>query len=110
MHVSIENLLHIQGEIKEKIIDKNFKNYNPEIIAVSKTFKIDHVIHLVNHGHLHFGENKVQEAIEKWNVIKSENSKLKLQRTQRLPELLVFFLANPCLSSCVDKLHKKAMK
>ena len=84
MHVSIQNLLHIQSEIKEKIINKNFTNYRPEIIAVSKTFKIDHIIHLVNHGHLHFGENKVQEAIEKWNVIKSEHCKLKLHMIGKL--------------------------
>ena len=44
----------------------------PKIIAVSKTFKIDHIMPLINHGHQDYGENKVQEAIEKWTNIKKE--------------------------------------
>ena len=43
----------------------NSKDYNPKIIAISKTFKKSHILPLVKHGHLHFGENKVQEAINK---------------------------------------------
>ena len=44
----------------------------PKIIAVSKTFPISDVLPLINFGHLHFGENKVQEAIDKWLDIKTD--------------------------------------
>ncbi len=50
----------------------------PKIIAVSKTFKIDHIMPLINHGHQDYGENKVQEATEKWTSIKHENKNIKL--------------------------------
>ena len=56
----------------------------PEIIAVSKTFKIEHILPVLNHGHIHFGENKVQEAVEKWGPIKDENKKIKLHLIGRL--------------------------
>ena len=56
----------------------------PEIIAVSKTFKIDHLLPVINQGHIHFGENKVQEAAEKWAEIKKENKKIKLHLIGRL--------------------------
>ena len=42
------------------------------IIAVSKTFQLEHVLPLVNHGHNHFGENKIQEAVTKWTEIKKK--------------------------------------
>ena len=57
----------------------------PEIIAVSKTFKIEHILPVLNHGHIHFGENKVQEAVEKWGPIKDENKKIKLHLIGRPP-------------------------
>ena len=50
----------------------------PTVIAVSKTFPISEVLPLINHGHEHFGENKVQEAIEKWSSIKSDFKQIKL--------------------------------
>ncbi len=56
----------------------------PEIIAVSKTFKIDHLLPVINQGHIHFGENKVQEAAEKWAEIKKKNKKIKLHLIGRL--------------------------
>ena len=56
----------------------------PEIIAVSKTFPIKDVLPLINHGHLHFGENKVQEATEKWENIKSDFNHLKLHMIGKL--------------------------
>ena len=64
--------------IKSKLLDLNEKNRIPKIIAVSKTFKIDHILPLIEYGHLDYGENKVQEAVEKWTDIKLENSKIKL--------------------------------
>ena len=53
-------------------------NNNPKIIAVSKTFKIDKILPLIEYGHIDFGENKVQEAIEKWTEIKKNNSQIKI--------------------------------
>ena len=50
----------------------------PETIAVSKTFKIEHILPVLNQGHFHYGENKVQEAVEKWTLIKNENKEIKL--------------------------------
>ena len=53
-------------------------NSNVNIIAVSKTFSLDHIKPLIDHGHTHFGENKIQEASVKWGQIKKENKQLKL--------------------------------
>ena len=54
------------------------------IIAVSKTFPLEHINPLLEHGHQHFGENKVQEAVAKWSKIKEENKKLKLHMVGKL--------------------------
>ena len=56
----------------------------PKIIAVSKTFKIDKIIPLIDYGHTDFGENKIQEAIDKWTTIKSNNSNIKLHMIGKL--------------------------
>ena len=56
----------------------------PKIIAVSKTFKLDHILPLVEYGHLDYGENKVQEAIEKWTDIKIKNDKINLHLIGKL--------------------------
>jgi len=56
----------------------------PKIIAVSKTFKIDKILPLIEHGHIHFGENKVQESIDKWTEVKSKNSNIKLHMIGKL--------------------------
>ena len=62
-----------------KLIDRS-----PKIIAVSKTFKLDHINPLIDHGHIDFGENKVQEALEKWTDIKKDKSELKIHLVGRL--------------------------
>ena len=54
------------------------------MIAVSKTFKIDHILPLIRYGHLDFGENKVQEALEKWTDIKKKNDKINLHLIGKL--------------------------
>ena len=59
-------------------MELNDKGRIPKIIAVSKTFKIDHIMPLIEYGHLDYGENKVQEALEKWTDIKQHNEKIKL--------------------------------
>ena len=56
----------------------------PKIIAVSKTFKLDHILPLVEYGHLDYGENKVQEAIEKWTDVKIKNDKINLHLIGKL--------------------------
>ncbi len=56
----------------------------PEIIAVSKTFKLEHILPVLNQGHFHYGENKVQEAVEKWTLIKNENKEIKLHLIGKL--------------------------
>jgi pyridoxal phosphate enzyme (YggS family) len=59
-------------------------NKDPKVIAVSKTFKIEKILPLIDYGHIDFGENKVQEAVEKWTDIKKRNSKIKLHMIGKL--------------------------
>ena len=77
---SVNNLISIQDTLKNKI--KNLKQ--PTIIAVSKTFPIEDIFPLINHGHEHYGENKVQEAIEKWVTIKEDFTNIKLHMIGKL--------------------------
>ena len=84
MHKNIKNLIYIQNEIKSKISEHKIKDYNPHIIAISKTFKIDHILPLIEYGHIHFGENKIQEAMDKWSEIKNENIQIKLHMVGKL--------------------------
>ena len=76
----MQNVVKNFNLVKEEIT--NFKNAN--IVAVSKTFPISHILPLINHGHHHFGENKVQEAQEKWTSIKSDFPQLKLHLIGKL--------------------------
>ena len=84
MHNVIDNLNFIQNEIKIKIKKLNLSNYSPKIIAVSKTFPMKDIIPLINNGHIHFGENKIQEAVEKWTDIKNEFLNIKLHMLGKL--------------------------
>ena len=80
MHNTVKNLIYIEELIKSKANhDKLAK-----IIAVSKTFPIEKVSPLIEHGHLHYGENKVQEALEKWTDKKNENHNIQLHLIGRL--------------------------
>ncbi len=83
MHLTIQNLINIKTQIKSKIEELKY-NYFPEIIAVSKTFSIDNISPLIKSGHIHFGENKVQEAIDKWSDIKKEHKNIKLHMVGKL--------------------------
>jgi len=78
MHKSIINLNTIENTLKAKI------NKVPSIIAVSKTFPMNEILPLINHGHIHFGENKVQESIEKWTSIKDDFHQIKLHMIGKL--------------------------
>lgn len=80
MHNSIINLNNINKELKLKFKE----NLIPKIIAVSKNFQLQDILPLIKFGHIHFGENKVQEAISKWSKIKLENHKIKLHLIGKL--------------------------
>ena len=83
MHNTVQNLIKITDEIKLNLRDSNIVNL-PKIIAVSKTFKIDKILPLIDHGHIDFGENKIQEAVDKWTEIKSKNKNIKLHMIGKL--------------------------
>tara|TARA_Y100001970_G_C14114255_1_gene792647 strand:- start:686 stop:1336 length:651 start_codon:yes stop_codon:yes gene_type:complete len=79
MSIIIERFNKIKSNIKE------VSNTNAEtIVAVSKTFTLDHIMPLIDYGHMHYGENKVQEAQAKWSKIKSEINGLKLHMIGKL--------------------------
>ena len=84
MHNVVNNLISIENELKIKIKKLNIENYNPKIIAVSKTFSKKDILPLINHSHIHFGENKVQEAVEKWTDIKNDFKNIKLHMIGKL--------------------------
>ena len=90
MHQSVQNLIDIENKIKSNQNNLNIKQL-PKIIAVSKTFSIDKIQPLINHGHLHFGENKVQEAIEKWSDIKKNSPEIQLHMIGKLQSNKVKF-------------------
>ncbi len=83
MHDSVQNLINIKNSLETK-----FKNSEivkiPKIIAVSKTFKLEKILPLINFGHLDYGENKVQEAIDKWSNVKANNPNIKLHLIGKL--------------------------
>ena len=83
MHNTVQNLISIEKEIRLSLKEKKI-NKLPKVIAVSKTFEIEKIYPLIIHGHINFGENKVQEAMHKWEKIKQENSKIKLHLIGKL--------------------------
>tara|TARA_B100002052_G_C15648950_1_gene491916 strand:+ start:62 stop:721 length:660 start_codon:yes stop_codon:yes gene_type:complete len=83
MHNTVKNLLDIENNIKI-YLNKLKINNKPKIVAISKTFKIDKILPLIEHGHIDFGENKVQEAVEKWSEIKNKNSQIQLHMVGKL--------------------------
>ena len=83
MHKTVQNLIAIENQLKSNLGDID-QNSLPKIIAVSKTFKMDKISPLVEHGHLDFGENKVQEAIEKWTEIKASKPNIQLHMIGKL--------------------------
>ena len=83
MHESVQNLINLKSEIERFISRLETKNFYPNIIAVSKTFPIDKIKPLIDYGHIHFGENKVQ-AVDKWSVIKDQNKEIKLHMIGKL--------------------------
>ena len=80
MHNTVKNLIHIAELIKSKVNDGKL----PKIIAVSKTFPIENILPLIEHGQIDYGENKVQEALDKWSDIKNKNDNIKLHLIGKL--------------------------
>ena len=91
MHSTVQNLINIENKIKLNLSNLKIDNL-PKIIAVSKTFKIEKILPLIDYGHVHFGENKVQEAVEKWTEVKSKNSNIKLHMIGKLQTNKVKFV------------------
>lgn len=82
MHFTVENLNNIKNQIKQKL-NQNSQNI-PKIIAVSKTFPIEKILPLIEFGHADFGENKVQEAVDKWTSVKSQKKNIRLHLIGKL--------------------------
>ena len=83
MHKSLQNFNIVRNKVSKIIEQKQLKT-NPKIIVVSKTFSLNKIIPFIDDGHIHFGENKVQEAENKWNEIINANKSLKLHMIGKL--------------------------
>jgi len=83
MHKTVKNLIYIEDLIKSKVNHESADKL-PKIIAVSKTFPLDSILPLIDYGHLHYGENKVQEALDKWTDVKIKNVSIQLHLIGRL--------------------------
>ena len=83
MHNTVQNLIDVQNKINS-YLNENKIDKLPKIIAVSKTFKIEKILPLIDYGHKDFGENKVQEAVDKWTEVKLSNPDIKLHLIGKL--------------------------
>jgi pyridoxal phosphate enzyme (YggS family) len=83
MHSTVQKLIIIENKIKSNLEDLKINNL-PKIIAVSKTFKLDKILPLIDYGHIDFGENKIQEAVDKWTDIKEKNTNIQLHMIGKL--------------------------
>ena len=84
MHHTQSNLIEIKDKIKTKINQLSLVEYNPKVIAVSKTFSEEDILPLIEYGHYEFGENKVQEAQNKWTSLKKKYKNIKLHMLGKL--------------------------
>ncbi len=84
MHETVKNLINIKNLINSKLSDLKHIDRSPKIIAVSKTFKLEHILPLIEYGHKNFGENKVQEALDKWTDIKQKKKNIKIHLIGKL--------------------------
>jgi hypothetical protein len=87
MHESVKKLIQIEKLVKSKNIDLK----KITVIAISKTFKLEKILPLIDYGHLDYGENKVQEALDKWSDIKSKKPDIKLHLVGKLQSNKVKF-------------------
>jgi len=119
MHEIVERLIRIESQIKEESLKLNI-NKLTKIIAISKTFSLDSIMPLIDHGQLHFGENKVQEAKIKWTNLKKKNDKLYLHfvgklQTNKVKDVVKLFdyahsLENIKQAETLSKYEKKFKK
>ena len=94
MHDSVNKLISIKKEILEFIGGKSKNSDDVNIIAVSKTFPMNDILPLINYGHIHFGENKIQEALEKWTDIKNDFAHIQLHMIGKLQTNKVKYAIN----------------
>ena len=83
MHTSLQKLTLVRNKVNEIITQKQLKT-NPKIIVVTKTFSLDKITPLLESGHIHFGENKIQEAENKWVKVRKQFHNLKLHMIGKL--------------------------
>jgi len=83
MHTSLEQLKLVMNKVNDIINKKQLKT-DPKIIVVTKTFPLDKIIPLLENGHIHYGENKIQEAEDKWTETKNHYKNLKLHMIGKL--------------------------
>jgi len=83
MHSSVQKLTLVKSKVNEIIKQKQLKT-DPTIIVISKTFSLEKIKPLLDNGHIHFGENKIQEAESKWTEIINSNKNLQLHMVGRL--------------------------
>ena len=83
MHQSIEKLNSVKNKVNEIVNQKQLK-IAPKIIVVTKTFPLNKIIPLLESGHVHYGENKIQEAETKWSGIKKNFKNLQLHMIGKL--------------------------
>ncbi len=83
MNKIVQNLINIENNIKSSLNELKINNQT-KIIAVSKTFELNKILPLIEYGHINFGENKVQEAVDKWTDVKKNNQNIKLHMIGKL--------------------------
>ena len=106
MHDLVQKYIDIINLIKLKIEDQKINKF-PKVIAVSKTFNLDRILPLIDYGHLDYGENKVQEAIDKWTEIKNKNPKIRLHLIGKLQTNKVRFALK--IFDCIHSLDSKKL-
>ena len=83
MHTTLEKLKRVKNKVNEIISRKQLKT-NPKVIVVTKTFPLNKIIPLLENGHIHYGENKIQEAENKWIDTKNRYKNLQLHMIGKL--------------------------
>ena len=119
MHSNVKRLNLIKNKVKEILSIKQLQ-IKPEIIAVSKTFPVNQITPLLDIGHIHFGENKIQEAESKWIDLKNKYSDIqlhmlgKLQSNKAKKAVLLFdyihSLDNTKLATKINQYQKELKK
>ena len=83
MHTILNNLERVKNKVNEIVIKKQLKT-EPKIIVVTKTFSLNKIMPLLENGHVHYAENKIQEAENKWGDIKNRYKDLQLHMVGKL--------------------------